>query len=83
MRLMVTLEHNGAEAQFHSRGATVSAALPLSLQNRLYLLMLTAAGNVKKKINMTVKEGAPREVKRDRVCGNPLSSSVRLFLPHL
>lgn len=50
---MVTL-HNGAEAQFHSSGATVAAALPLSLQNgsrseRLYLLMLTAAGNVEKK----------------------------------
>lgn len=77
MRLMVTLEHNGAEAQFHSSGATVSAALPLSLQNssrseRLYLLMLAAAGNVEKKINMTVKEGTTREVKKDREGGNLL-----------
>lgn len=48
MRLMVTLEHNGAQAQFNSSGAIVS---------------VSSCAN-KKKINMIVKEGTPREEKR-------------------
>lgn len=43
MRLMVTLGHSGAAAQSHGGGAQSSGR-----SEGLYLLMLTAAGNVKK-----------------------------------